>query len=458
MLNISPQSVENQLKNQKLYSIRLVSTPRTGRIVTWWLLGILLILFIFMFVPWQQNVDGAGQLTALSPEERPQTIQSPIAGRIDKWYVKEGQYVKKGDTIVVLTEIKEKFLDPELIPRLQQQVGAKQGVISSTIQKAQSLSNQISALNNGLVLKLKQAENKVIQSKLKVKSDSIDLVAENTNYIIADTQLTLGRNLYNKGFISLIDFQRRQEKFQQVTAKLISQENKLLDSKNGLLNAQIELNSIRADYMEKTSKAESERNSTLAYAAEAEGDLAKLENEYSSMLVRNTFYTIRAPQDGYIVQAVRVGLGENIKEGESIITIMPSNPKMAVEVYVRAMDIPLLRPGNKVRVQFDGWPAIVFSGWPDVSVGTFGGIVNNIDAVESKNGKFRVLVVPDPEDTPWPAQLRMGSSVYAWAMLDNVPIWFEIWRQLNGFPPNLLQEGVKKSEDKEANSDKSEKK
>jgi multidrug efflux pump subunit AcrA (membrane-fusion protein) len=445
MLNISPESVDSQIRKQKLYSIRLVSTPRTGRIVTWWLLGILLILIIFLFVPWQQNVDGSGQLTALSPEERPQTIQSPIAGRIDRWYVQEGQYVKKGDTIVVLTEIKEKFLDPDLIPRLQQQVGAKQDVINSTIQKAQSLSNQISALNSGLVLKLKQAENKVIQAKLKVKSDSIDFVAEKTNYIIADTQLTLGRNLYNKGFISLIEYQRRQEKYQQVTAKLISQENKLLDAKNGLLNAQIELNSIRADYMEKTSKAESERNSAFAYAAEAEGDLAKLENEYSSMLVRNTFYTIRAPQDGYIVQAVRVGLGENIKEGESIITIMPSNPKMAVEVYVRAMDIPLLRSGDKVRVQFDGWPAIVFSGWPDVSVGTFGGIINNIDAVESSNGKFRILVVPDPADSPWPAQIRMGSSVYAWAMLDNVPVWFEIWRQLNGFPPNLNKEGAKNS-------------
>jgi multidrug efflux pump subunit AcrA (membrane-fusion protein) len=445
MLNISPESVDSQIRKQKLYSIRLVSTPRTGRIVTWWLLGILLILIIFLFVPWQQNVDGSGQLTALSPEERPQTIQSPIAGRIDRWFVQEGQYVKKGDTIVVLTEIKEKFLDPEMIPRLQQQVGAKQDVINSTIQKAQSLSNQISALNSGLVLKLRQAENKVIQAKLKVKSDSIDFVAEKTNYVIADTQLTLGRNLFNKGFISLIDYQRRQEKYQQVTAKLISQENKLLDAKNGLLNAQIELNSIRADYMEKTSKAESERNSAFAYAAEAEGDLAKLENEYSSMLVRNTFYTIRAPQDGYIVQAVRVGIGENIKEGESIITIMPSNPKMAVEVYVRAMDIPLLRPGDKVRVQFDGWPAIVFSGWPDVSVGTFGGIINNIDAVESTNGKFRILVVPDPADSPWPAQIRMGSSVYAWAMLDNVPIWFEIWRQLNGFPPNLSKEEVKNS-------------
>jgi hypothetical protein len=192
--------------------------------------------------------------------------------------------------------------------------------------------------------------------------------------------------------------------------------------------------------MEKTAKAESDRNATLAYVAEAEGDLAKLENEYSSMLMRSTFYVIRAPQDGYIIKAVRAGIGENLKDNDPVVTIMPAKPELAAEMYIRAMDLPLIRQGNKVRVQFDGWPAIVFSGWPGASVGTFGGIVSNIDAVESDNGLFRVLVSPDPAEDPWPEQLKIGSGVYSWAMLDNVPVWFEIWRQLNGFPPNLSQE------------------
>ena len=440
MTNISPTSVEKELKKHTFYAIQLVSTPKFGRVVTWWLLGLFILLIIILFVPWQQNVDGTGQLTALSPQDRPQNIQSPIAGRIDKWSVAEGQFVNVGDTIMVLSEIKEKFLDPELIPRLQEQVGAKQSAIKSTFDKAQSLSNQIGALNSSLVLKLQQATNKVYQGRLKVKSDSIDLVAEVINYAIADTQLTLGRNLYSKGLISQVEYQKRQEKFQQSAAKLISQENKLLEAKNSLLNAQIELNSIRADYMEKVSKADSDRNSTLAYVAEAEGDLAKLQNEYASMLVRNTFYTIRAPQDGYILKAVRVGIGENIKEGESVVTIMPAFPKVAAEIYVKAMDIPLLRKGQKVRIQFDGWPAIVFSGWPNASVGTFGGLIQVVDVVESENGKFRVLVTADPNEEPWPKQVRMGSGAIGWAMLDNVPIWFELWRQLNGFPPNLQKD------------------
>jgi multidrug resistance efflux pump len=437
MLNISPKKIDKALKTEKLYSVKLVSTPKSGKVITYWLLGLFLLALIIMFVPWQQNVSGSGRLTALDPEQRPQTVQSPIAGRIDRWKVNEGQFVQKGDTILVLTEIKEKFLDPDLLPRIKQQVGAKQSVIESSLDKADALSSQIEALRSSLILKLEQAANKLTQAKLKVKSDSIDLVAEKVNYIIADTQLSLGNNMFKKGLISLIEFQRRQEKFQASSAKLISQENKLLDSKNSLLNAKIELNSIRADYLEKISKADSDRNSSLAYVAQSEGELAKLENEYSNLIIRNTFYVLRAPQDGYVIKAVKVGIGENIKEGEPIVTIMPDNPKLAVELYVRPMDIPLLVPGKKVRVQFDGWPAIVFTGWPNVSVGTFGGVVQVIDFVESNNGKFRILIVPDPADDPWPPQLRLGSGALGWAMLDNVPIWYELWRQLNGFPPNM---------------------
>jgi hypothetical protein len=113
---------------------------------------------------------------------------------------------------------------------------------------------------------------------------------------------------------------------------------------------------------------------------------------------------------------------------------------MAVELFVKPIDIPLLSKGRKVRLQFDGWPAIVFSGWPDVSFGTFGGIVSVIDNIDS-NGKYRILVVPDPSDDPWPKQVRVGSGVYGWAMLNDVPIWYEIWRQLNGFPADYIATG-----------------
>ena len=250
---------------------------------------------------------------------------------------------------------------------------------------------------------------------------------------------------------SLTDLETRRLKVQEDNAKVIAQENKLNVSRQELINAQLDLGTIQADYQEKLAKTMSDRASAVSYRAEAEGEISKLQNKISSVDIRRNLYVIRAPQDGYIVKALKAGIGETIKEGESIATLQPATPSIAVELYMRPMDVPLITPGRTVRLEFDGWPAVQFSGWPTVAVGTFGGEVAVVDAVNSENGKYRILVKPRADDHPWPTQLRLGSGAYGWVMLDDVPIWYEIWRQLNGFPASLKQEpkpkpmeGVKK--------------
>jgi multidrug resistance efflux pump len=223
-------------------------------------------------------------------------------------------------------------------------------------------------------------------------------------------------------------------------AKVVSAENKVMEAQANLSIARTDLSAIQADYAEKISKATSELQATLADINETEAEIAKLRNEYKNVEIRRQQYQVIAPQTGYVVQALKAGIGETIKEGEAIARIMPDNPDLAVEMYIQAMDVPLVAAGRHVRIQFDGWPALQFSGWPNVSVGTFGGTVSVIDRVNAKNGLFRILVVPDPEDEPWPAQLRLGSGTKGWVMLDNVAVWYEIWRQLNGFPPSLYED------------------
>jgi hypothetical protein len=125
-----------------------------------------------------------------------------------------------------------------------------------------------------------------------------------------------------------------------------------------------------------------------------------------------------------------------------LITVMPSRFDLAVELYVRPMDMPLIAKGKHVRFMFDGWPAIVFSGWPNTSYGTYGGTIVAIDNLISPNGKYRILVAEDPNDKAWPTALRVGSGALGMALLNNVPIWYELWRQLNGFPPDLYMDNA----------------
>jgi hypothetical protein len=127
-----------------------------------------------------------------------------------------------------------------------------------------------------------------------------------------------------------------------------------------------------------------------------------------------------------------------VKAGEPIVTIQPARPSKAVELFVKPMDVALLKPGRHVRIFFDGWPALQISGWPQVASGTFGAQVVVIDQFPNRAGQFRVLLVPDTtHDEPWPAQVRLGTGVQGWAMLDNVTVGWEIWRQLNGFPLSI---------------------
>jgi multidrug resistance efflux pump len=241
----------------------------------------------------------------------------------------------------------------------------------------------------------------------------------------------------------------RRLKVQETQNKLNSVQNKLAISRQELINSQIELNAVNADYAEKIAKARSDRSTALAAFSDGQSELSKLLNKQASVDIRRGFYIVRAPQDGYVVKALKAGIGETLKETESICTLQPINPNLAVELYVKAMDVPLIQEGRIARLEFEGWPAIQFSGWPSVSVGTFAGKVKVIDMIDSKNGEYRLLITP--ENGNWPKQLRMGSGVYGWIMLDNVPVWYELWRQLNAFPPSLKaapEEGEKSKKEK----------
>ncbi len=440
MLKISNETIQNEELEHKLRALQTLHTPKSAKTLARVLIGMGVFLFICLFLPWQQNIQGTGTVTALTPQDRPQTVQTAIAGRIVRWHAQEGQFVKANDTIMTLSEVKDEYFDPQLLTRLAEQVRAKEEVIAANRTKVAALSQNIAALEQGLQLKLQQAQNKLQQSRYKLIMDSTDLEAEKINFQIANRQFTGGENMYRNGLVSLVEYEKRKLKLQETNAKLVSMENKVLAAKAEVINARIELNAIGAEYAKEIAKANSDRSSAMSYLSDAEGELSKLKNKLASVEVRVQQRAILAPQDGYLVKALKAGIGETIKEGEAVVTIQPDQPQKAVELYVNAMDVPLISKGRHVRLEFDGWPALQFSGWPSVSVGTFAGRVAVIDFVNSKAGKYRILVTPDQSQEPWPEQLRLGSGVYGWAMLNDVPIWYEIWRQLNGFPPSLDEE------------------
>ncbi len=404
-----------------------------------WFLFIFIGGIITLFLPWTQNIKVKGNVTSLYQEQRPQQLHSPIPGKIIKWYVKNGDYVKKGDTLLQLSEIKDDYLDPLLVQRTQEQVNAKKGVRNFYEAKVGTVKTQLEALHSARNLKLNQLKIKISQLNNKLTGEEAEFTAATNELKLSEDQFARQKKMYEEGLVSLTQFQQRSISYQNAVAKKTASENKVAQTRQEIINTGIEQNSVIQDYTEKLSKIEGDRFQNMGQIEGSDGEIAKLENQVANYKARQGLYFIIASQDGQIVQLNKTGIGEVLKDGENIGTIVPTAVDYAVEIYIKPVDLPLVKEGQRVMCIFDGFPAIVFSGWPNSSYGTFAGKVVAVESNISANGLFKALIIEDKNEKRWPPKIKMGGGVQGIAILNDVPIWYELWRNINGFPPDYYE-------------------
>lgn len=439
MLNISKNSISAHVRSKNYSALDLVEKKQSGNVLKRVLKWSFFLIFIIILLPWTQNIRSTGTVTTLKPNQKPQSLNSVIAGQIKKWYVQEGDFVHKGDTILQISEVKADYFDEKLLERTKDQLDFKKQSIDAYSDKIGTQDERLGILKTQRDLKVNQSQVKLEQAKLYVQNLESAYNAAQINRKTAQYQFNRADSLYRQGLKSLTEFEGSNIKLQQATAYEVEAKNKWLNSKTELVSLQLEISNVMASYQSESNKVQSEKLSTLSTKLESENSVSKLENQYSNYAFRQGLYFILAPIDGYITKTSKSGIGETIKEGQEILSLMPKNYDLAVEIFVEPLDLPLITVGEKVRLQFDGWPAIVFSGWPNASHGTYGGTIYAVDQFIGENGKYRVLVAPDKNDNEWPEALRFGGGTSSMILLDDVPIWYELWRKINGFPPNFYK-------------------
>jgi multidrug resistance efflux pump len=390
--------------------------------------GLFFVLVFILFVPWTQNINTSGIVTTQFQEQRPQQINSIIPGKIIKWWVKEGDFVQKGDTIVELADTKDDYLDPRLIERTNDQLIAKKQKVDFYDSKITNINGQLIAIEAGFKLQEAAIRNKIQQLERKILIDSAELSAAKIDLEVGTNQYNRAGKMLNDGIISLVDYEKQQ---------------KFLNTKQDVLIARIDLNSLKQEVNDKLFKLKGDIANANTEKSTVIAEVAKNENELSNYRIRGGQKWLLAPQTGQIIKAKKAGINEIVKEGEMIVEIVPNSFKYAVELFIKPMDLALINKGQDVRLQFDGYPAIVFSGWPNSSYGTFAGKISAIETNRNESGQFRVLIIPDMTEKNWPSNLKIGTGAQGFALLNDVPIWYELWRQLNGFPPDFYTLEVK---------------
>lgn len=123
---------------------------------------------LFLFLPWISFTTGRGQVTAIDPNERVQTLTAPVSGFIKTWHVKEGQRLLRGELIAELSDN-----DANLLERYERERNASRANLESAELMRDTakinLERQLRLFNQGLSARKEYEKAKIEFSKLEME-------------------------------------------------------------------------------------------------------------------------------------------------------------------------------------------------------------------------------------------------------------------------------------------------
>ena len=407
---LDEMAVDDLATSTQLQSWEAVQIPERLRFSS--RLAILLVGFFILivaFVPWTQTITVTGQLSAYTPFERPQDVEAQITGRIRKWHVFEGVRVKTGDVILELDDYDPNFMAPDLLSLLDQRKKALEDT-------------------------RKEAESKVREARQKIEASKI---------AVATAELNVERHqqLAQQGLVSQRELELTIQSALASKADLQGAQANLSAAEQSMKALSFGREQVSAEVLQRLLDAEAARDASIGEAARAADQVADVSLRLSNANQRRVAGRILSPIDGTVVKMAQAGAGETVRPGDKLVKISPSSTDKAIEMVADGIDAPLLNVGRKVKILFYGIPAIPLPAWPELMAGTYNGVIKVIDQVDDGKGNFRFWVVPDQEERPWPPQehVRQGTKAMGWVILNRVPLWYELWRRFNLFPPDYQE-------------------
>lgn len=388
-----------------------------------------------VFLPWRQTATGTGTVLALNPQERPQPVKSATKGivRYVKAGLREGSWVDAGELLLELSPTAEGG-----VQQADVQVAAVTLKLEMTRSRIEFAEQQVELQENSGEFLAESLSQEIEAATKKWEQTQKEEAALRAELVDKQNQRKIAEDVARQGIISREELVSKRQAEETQYQKVLKAENAEQEAYSNLRAKEEEIKSKLRDIEIKNRAA---KNKLLEEQEKLQSTLKELSDLQVKRQELDRLKVI-APRSGYIQQWYGLEGSDTVKEGDQLFVIVPKTSNLAVEMLISGNDMPLVQEGDRVRLQFEGWPAVQFVGWPSVAVGTFGGKVNRVFPTDDGNGNFRVLVTPDnhfPQEDGWPDgnYLRQGVRANGWVLLSRVPLGYEIWRQLNGFPPTL---------------------
>ena len=418
------------LNQSRTATIHLVQTSRfASRFAKLLIVGLGVWIAAMMFLPWQQTSRGRGQVVAYVPQERQQSIDAPVKGVVSRIAPEllEGSEVKEGQFILELQPFAA-----NMVEQLNGQLSELKTKLETANFKYQAYTDQIEGFTEARDFAVQAARDMIEAAKAKLDSKRKLVAGYEAKKLQARLNYERQKSLFEQGLKPAKEIEKLRKEWDVAIADLDS-------VREDVVGLQSEVLAKQSGLEEKRQVASTKIEYARAMQQDARGNAATIRKEIRDIEIKlkeMERLTIKAPRDGTIFRMPVFEQNQTIKEGQSLLTLIPESSQNAVELNIYGNDMPLVQVGQEVRLQFEGWPAVQFAGWPSVAIGTFSGIVATVDATDNGKGEFRILVIENPAEDGWPSDryLRQGVRVNGWVMLRRVSLGYEIWRQLNGFP------------------------
>lgn len=342
-------------------------TPRKSRLTVWVVATLMLTALVWAkFAVLEEVTMGEGKAI---PSSKVQVIQNLEGGIVTEIFVREGQLVNKGETLLRLDDTRfrsnkgesevDRFTLTAQVERLSAEAeGRPFKLPAEVIAKAPQVAADELALYQSRQQRLR-SEQRTLNEQLRQKTQELaEFRAKQEQYRsslgLVQQELNMSTPLVTSGAVSPVEILRLRRSAVEIRGSMDA-------TTLAIPRADSAINEIKSKVQESEFAFRSDASKELN---EKRSDLAKITATSIAIDDRVTRTTVVSPVRG-IVKMLKVNtIGGVVQPGSDLVEIVPLEDNLLIEAKVRPQDVAFLHPGQKAMVKFSAYDYTIYGGLP----------------------------------------------------------------------------------------------
>jgi adhesin transport system membrane fusion protein len=347
--------------------VAVQDSSRGSRITVWITAALIICALVWAkFAVLQEVTMGEGKAI---PSSKVQVIQNLEGGIVTEIFVREGQIVNKGDTLLRLDDTRflsnkgesevDKYTLMAQVDRLSAESEGRPFKPSAVVlAKAPQVAADEQSLYDSRQRRL-ASEQRTLQEQLRQKTQEVaefrskqDQYRNQLGFI--QQELSMSAPLVNSGAVSPVEIIRLKGKASEARGQMDA-------TSLAIPRAEAAINEIKSKIQE---SQDSFRSDAAKDLNDKRADLAKASATSIAIDDRVTRTTVTSPVKG-IVKTLKVNtIGGVVQPGSDMVEIVPLEDNLLIEAKVRPQDVAFLHPGQKAMVKFSAYDYTIYGGLP----------------------------------------------------------------------------------------------